>query len=79
MMDPLPWSVSARHPLTINQLGIRLRQLSPPDFRTSRPNKPWNGITKPSRYTLQSLDDHRELFLAAMKIDPSNHDWPEEE
>ena len=67
-----------RHPLTIEQLGVRLRKLSPADFRTSRPHKPWNGITKPSRYKLQSLDEHRAAFLAAMKIDPADHEWPEE-
>ena len=67
-----------RHPLTINQLGVKLRQLSAADFRISRPRKPWNGVDKPSRYKLQSLDGHRRTFLDAMKIDTSEHEWPEE-
>jgi hypothetical protein len=65
-----------RHPLTINQLGVKLRQLSPEGFGTARPKKPWNGIDKPSRYKLLDLDRHRETFLAAMKIAPATCEWP---
>ena len=67
-----------RHPLTINQLGMRLRQISPADFGITRPQKPWNGVKKPSRYKLQSLEEHQKAFLAAMKIDTANHPWPKE-
>ena len=58
-----------RHPLTINQLGVRLRQLSPEGFKTIRLRESWNGIARPSRYTLFSLDEHRAAFLAAMRVD----------
>jgi hypothetical protein len=67
-----------RHPLTIEQLGSKLRKLSPDGLRTIRPCKPWNGISRPSRYTLFSLEGHRAAFLEAMKIDPPDYQWPEE-
>jgi hypothetical protein len=67
-----------RHPLTINQLGVKLRALSPGHFRIARTREPWNGIERPSRYTLASLGQHRATFLDAMKIAPEEHQWPEE-
>ncbi|HEX6015403.1 MAG TPA: primase-helicase family protein, partial [Geminicoccaceae bacterium] len=67
-----------RHPLTIDQLGVRLRQLSPDGVKTSRPHQPWNGVARPNRYLLRGLDEHRAAFLAAMRIDPAHHRWPEE-
>ena len=54
-----------RHPLTIDQLGIRLRQLSPPDFRTSRPHKPWNGIS-------QAIPVHAAIARGS----PQLRSWP---
>jgi len=67
-----------RHPLTIARLGIRLRELSPRGFKISRPHEPWNGIDRPNRYSLLDLKAHRASFLAAMQIDPTSYEWPED-
>jgi Family of unknown function (DUF5906) len=66
------------HPCTINQLGVKLREHSPKGFKTIRPREPWNGIPRPSRYTLFSLTAHRDAFLDAMKIDKAGYEWPED-
>ncbi|HEX2525293.1 MAG TPA: primase-helicase family protein [Geminicoccus sp.] len=64
-----------RHPITLNQIGVKLRELSPSGFETFRSREPWNGKPRPTRYQLFSLDEHREAFLKAMKIDPAGHQW----
>ena len=69
-----------RHPLTGNQMGEKLRKLCPDDtLRRTRPRKPWEGDERPWRYALKSLQDHRDVFLKAMNIDPADHAWPEED
>jgi hypothetical protein len=68
-----------RHPLTVEQLGIRLRKLSPEGFRIARPKMPWNGTARPNRYMLLGLAGHRAAFLEAMKVDATAFGWPEEE
>jgi hypothetical protein len=44
--------------------------------RRVRPRKEWNGIERPQRYAFGSLEQHREAFLRAMRIDPAGHEWP---
>jgi len=67
-----------RHPLTIEQLGIKLRKVSPEELDTIRPRVEWNGHKRPLRYSLLSLEAHRTAFLNAMKIDDKTHVWPDE-
>jgi hypothetical protein len=41
-----------------------------------RPRKPFEGIERPQRYALSSLEEHRQAFLRAMHIDEADHSWP---
>ena len=65
-----------RHPLTSEQLGLRLRKLCPEAEAEAVSAR---GATDrgPRHYALQTLDKHRDAFLSAMHIDA--HEWPQVE
>jgi hypothetical protein len=65
-----------RHPVTGEQLGVRLRKLCPGGkLAMVRPRGVDENGSRPRHFALQSLDQHREAFLKAMKIE--HHEWPD--
>ena len=67
-----------RHPLTAEQLGVRLRKLCPGGYlKVIRPRTAGGEELRPRHYKLDSLERHRGAFLKAMNIE--QHDWPEVE
>jgi hypothetical protein len=64
-----------RHPLTSEQLGVKLRRLCPNGhLRIFRPSARYANDPRPRVFGLESLDKHRKAFLAAMNI--AAHEWP---
>jgi hypothetical protein len=67
-----------RHPLTEEQLGVRLRKLCPDGMlKLIRPKTRDGLVLRPRHFALQSLEQHRAAFLPAMNIE--HHEWPEVE
>ena len=67
-----------RHPLTAEQLAIRLRKLCPGGkLRVIRPRSKDGGELRPRHFALDHIDQHRQAFLDALNI--QHHEWPEVE
>jgi hypothetical protein len=63
-----------RHPLSIYQIGRKLRELSPGVYiRMFRPRTATQTKRGDEHYQLSSLEGHRHAFLKAMKIE--HYDW----
>ena len=66
-----------RHPVSDARMVERLEELwAGCDVRQVRPRAPAGESCRPRRYTLASLERHREAFLKAMRIAPDQHTWP---
>ncbi|MGD9508350.1 MAG: DUF5906 domain-containing protein [Geminicoccaceae bacterium] len=64
-----------RHPLTAEQMSVRLRKLCPGEqLKVIRPRTQDGTTTRPRHFALQSLDEHRHAFLEAMNIE--QYEWP---
>jgi phage/plasmid-associated DNA primase len=67
-----------RYPLTEEQMSTQLRKLCPDEKLVSCRPRAGDG-SRHRHYQLQSLTDHREAFLAGMKIPADDYEWSDGE
>ena len=67
-----------RHPLTAQQLAVRLRKLCPGgNLKVVRPRTQDGTELRPRHFALDTAENCRAAFLEAMGI--KHHEWPDPE